>query len=246
MTKTLVAGCLVVLSGCASTVFTRGEVTVRQFTHDSMNTFLVTKGGASFLVDSGLEKHAGLIEADVRAAGVDPKDLKAIVITHGHADHAGSAALLRTKFGVPVIAGAGDGPMIAAGKNEKLCPTGFLANTRIDTDQNATFTGYAPDELLTAPKTLSGFDAVVTPLPGHTSGSLVVTIGDVAIVGDLFRGSLVGSGAATHLYMCDLEQNKKDVKRLLTELAPGAKVFFVGHFGPVERDSVASHFDVGP
>ncbi len=244
--KMLLAVTVVVFCGCASTVFTRGEVTVRQFTHDSMNTFLVTKGGASFLVDSGLEKHASAIEADLRAAGVDPKDLKAIVVTHGHADHAGSAAVLRTKFGVPVIAGAGDGPMIAAGKNEKLCPTGFLANTRVETDQHATFTGYAPDELLSSPKTLPGLEAVITPLPGHTSGSMVVTIGDVALVGDLFRGSLVGSGAATHLYMCDLEQNRKDVAKLLTDLAPGAKVFFVGHFGPVERESVASHFDVAP
>ena len=54
----------------------------------------------------------------------------------------------------------------------------------------------------------------------------------------------VGAGAATHLYMCDLEGNKRDVARLLGEIAPGATRFFVGHFGPVSRDDVADHFEV--
>jgi hypothetical protein len=45
-------------------------------------------------------------------------------------------------------------------------------------------------------------------------------------------------GAATHLYMCDLEGNKRDVARLLNDLAPGAQTFFVGHFGPGSRADV--------
>jgi glyoxylase-like metal-dependent hydrolase (beta-lactamase superfamily II) len=66
----------------------------------------------------------------------------------------------------------------------------------------------------------------------------------VVFVGDLLRGSVVGSGAETHLYMCDLEANKRDIANLLTVEAPAATLVFPGHFGPVTRESVMDHFDV--
>lgn len=43
--------------------------------------------------------------------------------------------------------------------------------------------------------------------------------------------------------MCDLEDNRRDVARLLGELAPSATTFFPGHFGPLERSSVEDAFD---
>ena len=62
----------------------------------------------------------------------------------------------------------------------------------------------------------------IVPLPGHTPGSLVVTIAGAAFVGDLFRGGIVGSPAEVHFYMCDLDDNHRDVRTLLDRLAPTA------------------------
>jgi len=70
-----------------------------------------------------------------------------------------------------------------------------------------------------------------------------VTVGDVVLVGDLLRGGIIGSGAETHFFMCDLEGNRRDVKRVFTQLAPEAQVVFVGHFGPVTPDAVRAHFE---
>jgi glyoxylase-like metal-dependent hydrolase (beta-lactamase superfamily II) len=173
--------------------------------------------------------------------------VKTIVLTHGHADHAGAARHFQARFHARVLAGAGDEGMLSTGKNEPLCPTGLLGRTRRAEDEGATYTPFHADVAVTEPMdlaTLSGVPGRIVPLPGHTRGSLVVLAGDAAFVGDLFRGALVGSGAATHLYMCDLEGNKRDVARLLNALAPGATRFFVGHFGPVSRADVASHFEV--
>jgi glyoxylase-like metal-dependent hydrolase (beta-lactamase superfamily II) len=79
-------------------------------------------------------------------------------------------------------------------------------------------------------------------MPGHTAGSLVVVLPQAALVGDLFRGSLIGNSAEIHFYMCDLESNRLDIGRLLNELAPSASQFFTGHFGPLSKESVMRRF----
>jgi hydroxyacylglutathione hydrolase len=237
---------LTFLIGCAApSRFARSGFEVHTFTHDASNAHLVVKDGAAFLFDSGYEKNAAQLAADVRAAGVDPSKLKAVIVSHGHADHAGAGLYFHQQFGVPVIVGEGDQGMYTSGKNEPLCPTGLIGNLRHRGDESATYSGSSPDVIVADSldlKELTGIEAKVTRMPGHTGGSLVVTVGDVALVGDLFRGSIVGSGAATHFYMCDLQLNQRNVEVLLKELAPAAQLFFVGHFGPVTREAVSEQF----
>ncbi len=237
-------------SGCAgASTVSRGPLTVHTFTRDSTHAHVLVQGESMIMIDSGYEVNAAALADDLRAAGLDPAKLKAIVVTHGHSDHAGGASYFQQQLHVPVIAGAGDEAMLKSGTNEPLCPTGLLGSLRRSGDQAGTYSPTTVDTLVSAPLELretTGVDARVVPLPGHTRGSLVVVAGDLAFVGDLFRGSLVGSSAATHLYMCDLEANKRDVATLLRELAPSAELFFPGHFGPVSRAAVADHFEVAP
>ena len=237
--------CLTLVGCAAPSRFARTGFEVHTFTHDATNVHLVVKDGAAFLFDTGYQKNAALLEADVRAAGIDPKTLKAVIVSHGHADHAGAGLFFHQRFGVPVVIGEGDQGMYTSGQNEPLCPTGLIGNLRHRDDEAATYSASAPDVIVTdtlSLKELTGIDAQVTRLPGHTGGSLLVTVGDVALVGDLFRGSIVGAGAETHFYQCDLELNRRNVTRTLQQLAPNAQLFFTGHFGPVSREAVAEHF----
>jgi hypothetical protein len=73
-----------------------------------------------------------------------------------------------------------------------------------------------------------------------------VLLPDTAVVGDLLRGAIVGSSAERHFYMCDLADNDRDIRHLLTDLAPKAKWFFAGHFGPVDRQAVQERFGAKP
>jgi len=235
-------------SGCGSShrLFRQSGLDVHTFTNDSVDTHLLVAGTGAVMVDPGYERNAGALDGELRAAGIDPAGVKVIVLTHGHADHAGAAGYFQKRYGARIVVGAADEGMLESGSNEPLCPTGLLGKLRYSTDQTATHTPFRADVQVTEPMdlgALSGVPGRIVPLASHTDGSLVVLSGDAAFVGDLFRGALVGSGAATHLYMCDVPGNRRSIHHLLQDLAPSAARFFVGHFGPVERADVVSAFD---
>ena len=239
---------LAFVAGCSSGSHAQrrlGEIDVHTFERDSTNVYVLARGTSLVMIDSGYERNAAALDHAMRTAGLDPSHVRAVVLTHGHADHAGGARYFQQHYGARVIAGRGDEGMLSTGHNEALCPTGVLGSLRHGTDQGATYTPVTPDVLVDEPLDLAsvaGIDARVIPLPGHTHGSLVAVIAGAAFVGDLFRGSLVGSGAEVHLYMCDVPHNRIDIQHLLNDLAPGATVFFPGHFGALDRSRVVDRF----
>ncbi len=236
----LVAGC-----GTSHVVARAGALTVHTFTRDAAHVFVLAQGRSLVMIDSGYERNAASLDAAMRDAGINPAELRAVVVTHAHADHAGGARYFQQRYGARLVAGRGDEGMFTTGRMERLCPTGLLARLRVSGDQASIFTPTRVDTYVEAPTPLApftGIDATVYPIPGHTRGSLVVVAGEAAFVGDLFRGGIVGDTAETHLYMCDVDGNRADVRRLLGEIAPRATTFFPGHFGPVARDEVSEQF----
>ena len=241
-----VAGVLF-FTGCATRLSTVhiGDLEILTFRHDFANAHLLSRGGARILVDSGYGKNASTLDHDLRKAGIDPRTLKAVVVTHAHADHTGGARWFHDHYGVRVVAGSGDREDFAAGRNGKLCPVGFLGKLRHSKDQAGTFEPVSADiwiDQATQLGPLVGFDALVVPYASHTPGSLVVVTNGVALVGDLFRGAAIGSTAEPHFFMCDLAANRADIQRLLSSDGKDATQFFTGHFGPVARDAVEHRF----
>jgi glyoxylase-like metal-dependent hydrolase (beta-lactamase superfamily II) len=234
-----IVGCSV-LTGNVSQ-FQAETLTVRTFTVPFNNSHLLMQGDRGVLIDAGSEEGAEHLDKLIRESGFDPKNLAAIVITHGHHDHAGGARHFRETYDTPIIAGSGDVPLLKAGRNDTLCPTTAFARLRYNRDQAGRYTGYEPDVAVRNVLNLKsryGIDAVAFLLPGHTEGSLVITAGQFAFIGDLFRGSTPPGQALTHLYMCDLHDNKRDIATVLNALAPKAERFFTGHFGSVDRAAV--------
>jgi len=68
--------------------------------------FLLADGDASVMIDTGLVGETILIRRLVRKLGLTPKSIKAILLTHGHLDHAGNLAWLKESTGAKVFAHA--------------------------------------------------------------------------------------------------------------------------------------------
>lgn len=241
-------------SGCATRhVVTRpdADVTVHTFRRAYTNVFAVVGPQGVILIDAGEADEVEGLLRDLKRAGIEPGDVRAIVLTHGHGDHAGGAKALAAITGAPIVAGQGDVERLESGRTGGLCPTDRTAERRREGYERATFPAVVPDHVITEEIALRevvdiGVEGRVIPLPGHTEGSLVIETPRAVFVGDLLRGSIASAEARRHFYMCDLEDNDRDILGLFTTLPDSVQIVFPGHFGPLSRDSVEAAFVAPP
>jgi metallo-beta-lactamase class B len=67
------------------------------------------------LIDGGLPETAAPIEANIKTLGFDIKDVKVLLNSHAHFDHAGGLAKLKRDSGAELVASAADRPILERG-----------------------------------------------------------------------------------------------------------------------------------
>jgi metallo-beta-lactamase class B len=132
-----------------------------------ITALLVTGPRGHTLIDSGTDKGAEGVLANIRALGFDPRDLKTILMSHEHFDHVGGMARLQAATGATVVttpAAAAvlrsgrpglDDPQAASGHPPFPAVTGAISALSRETDQR--FGGRS-------------FRPIFTP--GHTPGAM--------------------------------------------------------------------------
>jgi metallo-beta-lactamase class B len=80
-----------------------------------LSALLIDSGQGLVLIDGGLPQSAPLIEANIKALGFRLEDIKLILNSHAHFDHAGGLRVLQQITHAPVLAGEWSAKVLRAG-----------------------------------------------------------------------------------------------------------------------------------
>ena len=80
-----------------------------------VSAFLIVTPAGSFLLDGGLPETAPQIARNIAELGFRLSDVKYLLNSHAHFDHAGGLAELKRLSGATMVASAGDAPALRAG-----------------------------------------------------------------------------------------------------------------------------------
>jgi metallo-beta-lactamase class B len=84
---------------------------------DGLSAILVVGDEGMVLLDGGLEQSAAVIDANIRKLGFKTQDVKMILNSHGHYDHAGGIAALQRASGAMVGASPSGASALERGEN---------------------------------------------------------------------------------------------------------------------------------
>lgn len=212
---------------------------IKRISLGPVNCYLITTAAGLFLIDSGTTGSGEQLIRGIAEAGEDIGAVKLIILTHGHSDHAGGAAYLKQKYGMPVAIHQNDAAYVQNASNAIPPGTSALANIigglMAFASRKSTWEGFNPDHILNGTTNMNdfGLDAKLLEFPGHTPGSIGLLLPN----GDLIAGDLVTNFRKPGLGMfaTDIDRMKQDIGGLQ---ALGVKRIFPGHGRPFEAELI--------
>ncbi len=186
---------------------------VHQVDGVNAHSFIVIGSDGASVIDAGLFGSVKKIIKYVEKIGLKPSDIKTIVLTHPHIDHAGSLSSLKKATCAKVAIHKEDADYLSGKKKQEIKAKGlrpmllrllmrFMAPKPVE-----------PDILLTDGDRIGGLTVIHTP--GHTPGSISLYDPDrkIIYVGDALRyvnGKIQGPPGFTP----DPETAKRSIKKI--------------------------------
>lgn len=230
---------------------------VHRLAHANVNVYLIEDDDGVTVVDTGLPATFKRIETALKDLSRTPADIRAVVLTHAHFDHVGSARHAHKTWRVPVWVHDGDRPLAAHPYRYKREKNVFLYPFRYPRSLPVLGKMAAAGALfvrgLTTVSSLTAGTELDVPgrprvvfTPGHTFGHCalhlperdVVVTGDALVTLDPYTGGTgpqIVSGAAT----ADSSQALASLSALADT---GSRTVLPGH-GEPWRDGIAAAVD---
>ncbi|MDJ0750224.1 MAG: subclass B3 metallo-beta-lactamase [Woeseiaceae bacterium] len=206
---------------------------------NGLSSILVDTGYGLVLIDAALPQSAEQIEANVRALGFDPLDIRYILLSHAHFDHAGGINALQRYTRAKVVVSEDSATVLQTGRLQEDDPQ--FANG----PENTTFPAAKVDSVLPDGETLTvgevAFTAVYTP--GHTAGGTTWTwescaLGecqDVVYAASLTAVSAPGYSFAASGAAAQLTESAGRIAGLDCDVLLSPHPFFFGMHDKLER-----------
>jgi metallo-beta-lactamase class B len=169
--------------------------------------WIVRTPHGAVLVDAGLDAKGTAILAELKAEGVEPGQVQAVLLTHGHPDHYAATSLFTR---ATVMAGADDLAMIQGDKTH-YSPFGRIM---------AALLPLPPPPRTVAPLRggeqldFDGASFTVIATPGHSPGSMMYLYQRVLFTGDSLMRKSGGVTVAGYPFSEDSTRNRASVRAL--------------------------------
>lgn len=169
------------------------------------------------LIDAGVPGKADIILRALAQIGIQPLQVKRIIVTHHHWDHVGSLWELKKRTGAEIIAHLRDAEYIT-GKRLRRAPRGAagrIAYAAFGLFGACNLQNVEVERRVNDGDQIGGFSVVHTP--GHTPGHICL-LRD----GYLFSGDLLMAGAGEfretpHMFTADVPTSRASIRKV-TEL----------------------------
>lgn len=216
---------------------------------DLVNWTLVTDRDRVMLIDAGFPGQRDDVVGSVRQLGFTVDDIAAVLLTHAHIDHLGSAIWLAKTHGTPVFCHARELGHTKREYLEQAAPADVVRNiwqprwlkwaATITAKGGLNHAGIPTAQALTGADDLPG-SPVPVPTPGHTGGHCSFLVDGVLISGDaLVTGHPLLRHTGPTLLPALFNHDEAGCRSSLTTLAAvDTDVMLPGH-GPVWRGSIA-------
>ena len=203
--------------------------------------YLVRDGNGFTLIDSGIAGDVDTVREAMREAGGELADIRQIVLTHYHSDHAGTAGPLQRVTKATTMAHAADAEVIR-GNAEQLAPV-LSAQEKLLFDDVAGDIPPAPPaevhrELADGDTIEIGEAARVIHVPGHTPGSIAIHLPSRGLLFTGDAAASLGTRLIVGVFNADPDAARRSFVKLAV-VAPSAACF--GH-GPAMTEGAAEAF----
>ncbi|WP_406698501.1 MBL fold metallo-hydrolase [Singulisphaera sp. Ch08] len=203
-----------------------------------VNAFILESPDGLAIIDTGIAGSAEKLLEAIKEIGREPADVRHLLLTHCHSDHAGSVAELKRRTGAKVTMHPLDAEMVRAGKALRpLKPAPGLLNALVcrflvpsaPTEVEATEVEHEVGDGETLP-IAGGLQAI--HVPGHCAGQL-------AFLWPKHGGVLIAADAAANVFglaMSPLYEDLADGQRSLAKLAAlEFELACFGHGKPIKK-----------
>jgi glyoxylase-like metal-dependent hydrolase (beta-lactamase superfamily II) len=223
------------------------------FSGTEVNWVLIHEGTELTLVDAGWDSDIQEVERSIRSLGRRPEDVRAVLLTHAHADHTGALNHMHDNYGVPLYMDALEVPNARGETTESGGPMDVIKHAyrpqvvrwAAQMVKAGALKRFTFPSALPFPKE-GPLDIPGRPVPvathGHTSGHSSFFLPDVGVLlsGDaLVTAHPLFSGGGPRLLPGDFSHNQRDAIHALDAFrALDADVFIPGHGQPCSDPSV--------